>query len=488
MKRPFGFYLVLFSVILLTIFGFINISRKLAWKEPSDGVVWVEGPNGLIARKVAENSPAYLSGIKPGDILFSINNTPIKNKIEYVKMLWVLDRLEQKALYQVGREGTILAPSFYLEKKGVSSTYVYLMLLGLTTLAISLIVFINSRRRFSSPYLFFYLVLLSLYSVFVFSPTGQMDWLDQIFFWLDKIAITAFPPLLLNFFFIFPQKKRIIDHPRILALIYLPGLFLILSNLSLMTIFQAKLSDAEVLNYQRILEKGELLQLAAYSLLTLFMIIYDVVATRNLYIKNQLKWIAGGLGLGILPFSIFYIIPFLGNALPSTSGQVSVLFQIFLPVTLAYSISRYRLMDFEVLVKKGLTLIISFALIALVYFLVSSQTQLFSENRLNAILLGLLAIILGATLFTPLSEMVQTLVDRVIYRRSYEYRRTLLLISSQLNRERDLHRLASYLVETISKALSLKNLGLFLAREEQPDSSIFFVPLASFIWPLRWSS
>ncbi|HUM35193.1 MAG TPA: PDZ domain-containing protein, partial [Candidatus Saccharicenans sp.] len=121
MKRPLGFYLVLFSVIFLTILGFINISRKLAWKEPYDGVVWVEGPGGLIARKVAENSPAYLSGIKPGDILFSINNTPIKNKIEYVKMLWVLDRLEQKALYQVGREGTILAPSFYLEKKGVSS-------------------------------------------------------------------------------------------------------------------------------------------------------------------------------------------------------------------------------------------------------------------------------------------------------------------------------------------------------------------------------
>ncbi|HOE15016.1 MAG TPA: PDZ domain-containing protein, partial [Candidatus Saccharicenans sp.] len=326
MKRPLGFYLVLFSVIFLTILGFINISRKLAWKEPYDGVVWVEGPGGLIARKVAENSPAYLSGIKPGDILFSINNTPIRNKIEYVKMLWVLDRLEQKALYQVGREGTILAPSFYLEKKGVSSTYVYLMLLGLTTLAISLIVFINSRRRFSSPYLFFYLVLLSLYSVYVFSPTGQMDWLDQIFFWLDKVAIIAFPPLLLNFFFIFPQKKRILVHPRLLALLYLPGLFLLLSNISLTTILQAKLGDAEILKYQGILEKGELVHLAVYSLLAFFIIIYDVVLTRNLYIKNQLKWIAGGLGLGALPFSIFYIIPFLRNSLPSTSGQLSVLF------------------------------------------------------------------------------------------------------------------------------------------------------------------
>jgi PAS domain S-box-containing protein len=469
MKRSSGFYFFLLSVTLLTVLGFINISRKLAWKEPYDGVIWAEGPNGLIAEKVSENSPAYLSGIKPGDILFSINSTPIRNRIEYVKMLWVLDRLEQKALYQIGREGTILAPSFYLEKKGVSSSYVYLMLLGLTTLAISLIVFINSRRKFSSPYLFFYLVLLSLYSFYVFSPTGQMDLLDQIFFWLDKIAIIAFPPLLLNFFFIFPQKKEVIAHPGVLALLYLPGSILLLANICLAAVFQSKLGDAQILNYQRILEKGELFHLAAYSLMALLMIIYDAISTRNLYIKNQLKWIAGGLGLGALPFSIFYILPFLRNALPSSAGQLSVVFQIFVPVTLAYSISRYRLMDFEVLVKKGLTLIISFTLIALVYFLVSSQTELFSENRLNAILLGLLAIILGATLFTPLSEMVQTLVDRVIYRRSYEYRRTLLLISSQLNRERDLNRLVSYLVETISKALSLKSLGLFLAREDRPD-------------------
>ncbi|MDD8021196.1 MAG: ATP-binding protein [Acidobacteriota bacterium] len=469
MKRSPGFYAVLLSVILLTILGFINISRKLAWKEPNDGVTWVDGPNGLIAKRIDENSPAYLSGIKPGDILFSINNNPIRNRIEYVKMLWLLDHLEQKALYQIGREGAILAPSFYLEKKGVSSAYVYLMLLGLTTLAISLIVFINSRRQFSSPYLFFYLVLFSLYSLYVFSPTGQMDWLDQIFFWLDKVAIVAFPPLLLNFFFIFPQKKRIIYHRRLLALFYLPGLSLLLFNIGLMVVFQEKLSDARILSYQKILGKGELAHLAAYSLIALSMIVYDAITTRNLYIKNQLKWIAGGLGLGALPFSAFYVFPFLLSALPSSAGQFSVLFQIFVPVTLAYSISRYRLMDFEVLVKKGITLIISFTLIALVYFLVSSQAQLFSENRLNAILLGLLAIILGATLFTPLSEMVQTLVDRVIYRRSYEYRRTLMLISSQLSRERNLDRLASYLAETISKALSLKKFGLFLTREGKID-------------------
>jgi len=461
-------YPFLLLVLFLIVLGFINISRKLAWKEPYDGVSWVESPAGLIAARVNEDSPAYLSGIKAGDILFSINDTPVKNRIEFAKMLWLIDRLEQKALYQVGRSGTILSPSFYLTKKGVSSTYIYLMLLGLATLAISLMVFFNTKRQFTGPYAFFYLVSFSLYSFYVFSATGQMDFLDNLFYWLDKLALLAFPPLLLNFFFIFPQKKKIIHKKKRVALFYLPGLVLLLTNILLNVVLESRLTEARVLSFQKTLEKLELAHFALYSLLALALIILDLISNINPYIKNQLKWIAVGLGLGSLPFAAFYVVPFLRDRLPTTPGQLSVLLQGLIPITLAYSISRYRLMDFEVLFKKGTTLVISFAMLAMVYFLVSSQTELFSENRLNAILLGLLAIILGATLFTPLSELVQTLVDRVIYRRSYEYRRTLLMISSVLNRERDLSRLSNFLVDTISKALSLKQIDLFLARENNP--------------------
>ncbi len=465
MRRHILFFLMLFGVLILTVMGFINISRKLSWKEPYDGVTWVESQGGLIAARVEENSPAYLSGIKPGDILFSINNTPIKNRIEYTKMLWLVDRLEQKALYQVGRGGTILSPSFYLGKRGVSSTYIYLMLLGLTTLAISLLVFFNTKRQFSRPYSFFYLVSIALYSFYVFSATGQLDFLDSLFFWLDKMALLAFPPLLLNFFFIFPQKKKILQNKRLVSLIYLPSVLLLLANLIFSFYLEPGLNETQIINLQRMLEKAELAHFALYCLLVLGLIIHDLIFCLNPYIKNQLKWIAGGLAVGTLPFAGFYIIPFLFGRLPSAVGQSSVLLQALIPITLAYSISRYRLMDFEVLFKKGTTLVISFTLLALVYFLVSSQTELFSENRLNAILLGLLAIILGATLFTPLSELVQTLFDRVIYRRSYEYRRTLLMISNELNRERNLSRLSNFLVDTISKALSLNKMAIYLAKE-----------------------
>ena len=467
MRRNASFYFLLVVAIILIFLGFFNISRKLSWKEPYDGVTWEDSPSGLVAARVEEDSPAFLSGIKPGDILFSINNTPIKNRIEYTKILWLLDRLQQKALYQVGRGGTILSPSFYLYKKGVSASYIYLMLLGLASMALSLVIFVNSRKQPVGSYNLFYLVSFALYSFFVFSPTGQMDFFDQLFFWLDKIALLIFPPLLLTYFIAFFQKRIIIQRRWLITICYLPALIILLFNLYLNIFGDSQLSENGYLFWHKLLEKVELAHFGLFSLLIFFLAIKGAISTKSTFLKNQLKWIAGGLGFGLLPFSILYILPFVLDRMPSRLGSMSVLLQVMVPLTIAYSISRYRFMDFELLVKKGITLAISFSIIALVYFVVSSQTKIFSENRLNAILLGILAIVLGATLFSPISEAIQTLVDRVLYRRSFVYRRTLLMIANELNRERNLERLSQYLVETMAKALSVDMIALYLARDEE---------------------
>ncbi|HZX11562.1 MAG TPA: ATP-binding protein, partial [Acidobacteriota bacterium] len=187
-------------------------------------------------------------------------------------------------------------------------------------------------------------------------------------------------------------------------------------------------------------------------------------------IKKQLKWIAYGLGLGIIPFSILYSVPFMLGAVPSKIGELTVILQALIPLTFAYSISRYKLMDLEVILKKAVTLVSSYVVIAILYFVVSSQTKIFSENKLNALILGILAIILGATLFSPLKKLIQSLLDRVIYKRSYEYRRTLLSISQELSREKDLQKLSESLLELIYNALSLTSIALLLPNKKKKNT------------------
>lgn len=466
------YLLVIPPLLLLFALGALNIYRKATWKEPTDGVIWEKTPEGLTAVKVEEGSPAYLHGIKKGDILYSINDTPIKNKIDLSKKLWEADGLNQKVTYEIAREGNLegnLAhPSFYLRKKGTNLIYFFLSLVGITTLAIGLIVFFSSDKPFFLPYGFFFLLCVTFFAFYTFSPTGQLDVWDSLFFWLDKIAFLFFPPLMLHFFNTFPKRKKILKSIlRSSILLYIPA-FLLLSFKGVL--HTVSLNEFTVLNLHKTSETLDLVHFGLYSLFTVGLLVMGIFKSPNPIIKKQLKGIVYGLCFAILPFTLIYILPFLLGTVPSKGAEFTVILQALIPLTFAYSISRYKFFDLEIILKKAVTLISSYVVIAIVYFIVSSQTKIFSENRLNALILGILAIILGATLFSPLKNLFQSLLDRVIYKKSYHYRKTLLSISEQLNKERNLQKLSQSLLNLISNALSLQYIALLLPDENNKDS------------------
>jgi len=464
-------YLAILPIIILLLLGGLNIYKKITWKEPTDGVFWNESPEGLTALKVEVNSPAYLHGIKKGDILYSINNNPVKNKIDVAKNLWVADRANQKVSYQIMKGGELIFPSFYLSQKGVNPIYFYLAFIGLTTLAIGLIIFLNSKKPFSMPYVYFYFISLAFYSFYVFSPTGKLDTLDSLFYWLDKVAFLVFPPLFLHFFIIFPQRKKFFkNRTSPIYFLYLPGMTLLLTKILLHLPLFGNPSDFLALHLQQTSEKLDLIHFALFSIVTLASILHSTLKPSNLMVKKQLKWIAYGLGLGIIPFTLFYIIPFTFGQVPSRAAELTIILHALIPLTFSYSISRHRLMEFELLIKKAVTLIFSSAVLAIAYFIVSSQTKGFAENRLNALILGILAIILGATLFSPLKKLFQSILDRAVYKRTYKYRKTLLSISKELSRERNLQKLSKSLLELIANALSLKCIALLLPVENEKNS------------------
>lgn len=466
-------YLALLLALVLIVLGGINIYKKISWKEPTDGVFWQERKGNLTAIKVEEDSPAYLdAGIEKGDILYKINDDQIKNKIDIIKNLWIAGNTGRGVTYQILHEGELSYPGFYLKQKGVDYGYFYLALVGLTILIIGFIVFVNSKKSFSLPYIFFYFISLAFYSFYIFSSTGQLNTLDSLFYWLDKTAFLIFPPLLLHFFMIFPHRKKALPFKSLqIYLLYIPSAFLLLVKMVLHLPFLRSLSDSSILQLHQISQKMDLIHFAVFTIVTFFIIFYAALQPSTVLLKKQLKLISLGLGLGIIPFTFFYIIPFVSGHVPSKAVELTVIFQAFIPLTAAYSISRYKiLLDFEILLKKAGTLIFSYVVIGIVYFIVSSQTKIFSENRLNAIILGILAIILGATLFTPLKKLSQSLLDRAFYRRSYIYRKTLLSISKELSRERNLQRLSQSLLELIANALSLKCIALLLPTDSKSNS------------------
>lgn len=464
-------YLLILPVLGLLVLGGINIYKKITWHEPTDGVIWQQKAGNLTAVKVAINSPADLVGIKKGDILYKINEEPVNNPIDVAKKLYEAEALNQRATYELVHDGYLVTPYISVGQKGVNLLYFYLALIGLTTLIIGCIVLLNSKRPLTLPYIFFFLVSLTFYAFHIFSPTGKLDIIDFTFFWLDKTAFLVFPPLLLHFFIIFPRRKKILkNNIRSVYMLYLPAGFLLLARIFIHLPNIFGFSNDFILRFNATLDKLDLLHFAAFTLFALGMILNDTIKAFNIITKKQLKWIVYGLGFGILPFTIFYIIPFLFGQVPTKAAEFTVILQALIPLTFAYSISRYKVIDIEVILKKTVPLIFSYLFIAFLFFVVSSQTNIFPDSRLNVLIPGILAIVLGATLYTPIKKLIQSLLDRAIYKRSYKYRKTLLTISQELSRERDLQKLSQSLLDHIANALSVQYISLLLPIEGESNS------------------
>src|SRR5258708_12505109 len=86
-----------------------------------------------------------------------------------------------------------------------------------------------------------------------------------------------------------------------------------------------------------------------------------------------MKWISGGTILAMTPYTLFYVLPFLSGNLTTPASpliKISALSLVFLPLTFAYAIVRYRLMDVDIIVKRGVAYPLATAAILSGYFVV----------------------------------------------------------------------------------------------------------------------
>ena len=62
----------------------------------------------------------------------------------------------------------------------------------------------------------------------------------------------------------------------------------------------------------------------------------------------------GGTLAGIVPFALLYIVPYSLGVVPRPWMNLSALSLVLIPLCFAYAIIRYRLMDVDIIFKRGL--------------------------------------------------------------------------------------------------------------------------------------
>jgi two-component system, NtrC family, sensor kinase len=451
--------LLFLLTVAAVIFAGFNFNAEWKYLVPDDGVWWVEHDGRLTADRVDPNGPGAKSGIKPGDQLVSINGQEVANMSGLERQLY-RNGVWSKAAYSLIRQSVPLDSSVILVPAERSLNN-WLRLIALIYLGIGLYVLL---RRWTAPgSTHFYIFCLVSFIAYSFKYTGKLNDFDWTIYWGNIAAGVLQPALFLHFVLTFPEKRQIIrKHPWLQALVYLPGGLLLATHVTAMRWLQA--SERLRWNLDRMeMSYGSLFFLAAA------IVLWDSYRRASTTIlRQQLKWVTRGTILAIVPYTIFYVVPYLMGSLPGATMKVSALSLALLPLTFGYAIFRYRLMDVDLIFKRGVVYTLAAAIVVGMYFALVAGVALLVHNwRPGSGPVGLiLAVVVTALLFDPVRKWIQDRIDQFFYRTRYDYRRTLLEFGRELSSETNLNTLLSSLIDRLSRTLAVDRMAIFLAGEE----------------------
>ncbi|HVS32452.1 MAG TPA: ATP-binding protein [Thermoanaerobaculia bacterium] len=446
---------ILISLLTVAVIlgAFVSFQRKRSSFERIDFTF--HRSNGVIVVKsVDPGSGAAQAGLRPGDEIWLIGETP-SSEVDGLKK--TLRRIGQAVPMVIERDGRTLTITYSPPDLKVDYPYLILSFIGFLYLAIGLFTLFRGDTREST--LFYFVTLLS-FIVYVYTPAGDIDWSYKLLQMVEEFGRIFLPPLTLNFFLLFPRP--IVRQKRLIALMYVPPVLLALWNLDVL-VFNNAVPLASPRRSLELIDRWEMVDFGVYFTLAIVALAFTYRKAAAVG-KKQIKWMYLGLGLGFLPFLAIYIIPYLitGPVKPVYT-TVAILPLAFIPLAFAVSILKYKLWDVEVVIKEILAYsvvfvfgMIAFSTVNLILSRVIEERSAMERNFL-AFTSGLLI----AGVLIPVKGRIESVIEMFLYRESYRHRRTMTDFAQELATFYDVHELISMIRERLRTTLDIEKMNLF---------------------------
>jgi len=454
--------LVLLFTLAIAALGVANFVSQWTTEVKTDGVRWVFSSGALVADDVAVGSAGDEAGIRRGDVLRNINFQPVLFPQDVGKILRELSQQTKPLQYEIST-GTEISVKLVVPKRRWNSFYFYLASVGFVILAIGLFAFLKSRSR--SFAFHFYWLCMAFFGAYAFSPTGKLDTLDWVFFWADEVFLLALAPVFLHFALYFPEKRRWFPREKVFFL-YIPSLFLLTARI-ILTLFYYFWRDSSWMTTVEgylAFENVELSYLFAGLLAGIIVLFLSYVSVEDIIQKKQLKLVLAGMVAGFGPYCLLWLISLVVR-LPQQALEAALMPQVLIPLSLTYALFKYRLMDVDILIKRGMIYTVTTLVLFVMYLLLTIswvQFVLPQAGRGKIAAVASLTTLLAALLFQPLRDRVRALVDRFYYKDSYDYRRTLVQFSREMTSSLDLQELSGLLLSHIRSTFKVERADILL--------------------------
>ena len=470
--RALAIALAVATLAVCVLAGF-NFSQEQSFDEPTDGIRWTEAPGGLRAEKVPSDTPGDRAGVRTGDTLVSVNEHPTSRLGDFTREIyrngiWSHSTYSiLRPIQRVGFPDTVAKLEIpVIVEPTDKSINLGLRIIALVYLGIGLYVLF---RRWTAPKsLHFFVFCLVSFVLYTFKYTGELDLLDSMIFWGEIVALALQPALFLHFAVDFSgsdseQERHRISRRAAGTLLYIPGALLI--GLQIYA-FQFWAASGALLHRLDQIFFG---YLGLYYTIAAVVFVFRYAYARSPLERQQLKWLTRGTLLAFAPYTLLNVLPLLFDIqVPGLLTKFSAACLVILPLTFSWAIVRYRLMDVDLIFKRGVTYtIVTAGLVGLYFGVIGVASEVVHTHLPNLGVWGLMAaIVVTGLIFDPLKRSVQSRVDRIFDRKRFDYRETLVDFGRSLNSQTDLNALVSSIVERLPQTLLVTRVAVFLAAED----------------------
>jgi two-component system NtrC family sensor kinase len=454
--------------------GALNFRDQQVYQLPTDGVWWNGSPSGVVAQAVDPLGPAQAVGLRPGDLLVAIDSRPIHAPKEITSRI-VATGVGSTVRYQLVRAGAPLELGVVLAPEPRPVTVkTYLQIVGVIYLLLGL--FVLWRRLRAARATHFAIYCLASYVLFAYSYAGELTGVDWAVYWMNVAAMLLQPALFAHFCLSYPlgnsqaPERSPDSRQRWLLGIYGSAVLLALLHAG---VFLHVLRAASLLELRWWLDRLEMGYLALMYLAGTGLLVAAYRKSSSRLLQKQVGWVLGGAALALVPFSFAYGIPYFLGATPNAWMNLSALTLVLLPLGIAYSIARHRLLEVEIALGRGVAYSLATALLIGLYFgLAALAGDLFRQYIPGGgTLIVVLAVIATGLLFHPLQRWFQAQLDQRLLRHRYDYRAALLRFGRELSSQTELDRMVRSLLARLSETLAVRRAAIFLT--SGPESSGF---------------
>ncbi|MBI5281333.1 MAG: PAS domain S-box protein [Candidatus Solibacter usitatus] len=478
LKSQFVAALLVVLTVTAIICAGVNYQQQALYPLPDDGVTWMDIPGPepsaailhVSAAFVQPNGPADLAGIRTGDLLLRIaplenaSGVAVRQAIDVAQLLRRAG-IWGKATYTLDRGGSEITAKVIVADANRDRALYYQYFVGAAYLIIGLFIFF--RRTQAPKALHFFLLCLASFIVHTFHYTGKLNSFDTAVYLASVAAGLLAPTIFLHFCLTFPEPRRHWGPWRLFST-YLPALSLMALHLGVaMGVVRTALPLIEI-NW--LLDRAWILLYCSSYLAGGLLLHLSSRRSDDAIVRQQLKWLRNGVFAGIVPFALLYGLPFVAGVVPTPAMRLSVLMLALIPLTWAYAILRYRLMDVDIIFQQGYVYVLAtLSVLGVVSILVFALSRRDELSPTAVVLLVLIAVFI----FEPLRNWIQQQLDRyVFYKDRYDHRRTLIVFARELSSDMDLDRTMSSVGERLLSTLSVGHVAFFLCNEDGPGFSL----------------